>query len=254
MAEMKNFAHSPVVLLHGWGLNSGVWQGIHPLLVGKYTLITPDLPGFGQQRIYPEEYTLAEVTAQLAAQIPDHSVVCGWSLGGLLSIALAKYYPDKVARLALCAASPRFLAAPDWPGMQPAILTQFAHALTDNLGQTIQRFLAIQAMGSEHAKADIQQLRHAIAAYPLPETGAVQGALRLLAEQDLRKVLAELKQPISACFGRLDALVPAAIIAPLQQYLPQARFTVFDKASHAPFISHPADFVAWLENVIAGSD
>lgn len=248
MAENKKIAQPSLVLLHGWGLNSGVWQGVKALLSERYQVVTPDLPGFGQNREFPASYSLERVVAQLATQIPDNSYICGWSLGGLLAIALAKQYPHKVARLALCAASPCFLAKPDWPGMQASVLQQFAAALSENIAQTIQRFLAIQAMGSEHARVDIQQLRQAIAAYPLPESAAVQGALRLLAEQDLRTVLSALSQPVSGCFGRLDSLVPVAVLTQLQQLLPDAHFTVFEKASHAPFISHPHDFVTWLTN------
>lgn len=246
MAEITNNAQPTIVLLHGWGLNSGVWQQVAPLLRAHCQLITPDLPGFGHSSDYPLDYQLVDVVSQLAESIPDNSLVCGWSLGGLLAIALAKYYPQKVAKLALCAASPCFLAKADWPGMQAHILQQFSEALSDNITQTIQRFLAIQAMGSEHARADIQLLRHAIAAYPIPDSAAVTGALRLLAQEDLRTMLSLLPQPVSGCFGRLDSLVPIAVLPALQQLCPKAEFTMFDKASHAPFISHPESFIAWL--------
>lgn len=254
MAENLKIAQPNVVLLHGWGLNSGVWQSVKTLLPERCNLITPDLPGFGTNREFPASYQLADVVAQLATKVPDNSYVCGWSLGGLLAIALAKLYPHKVARLALCAASPCFLAAQDWPGMQAKVLAQFAAALSDNIALTIQRFLAIQAMGSEHARTDIQQLRQTIAAYPLPEPAAVQGALTLLAEQDLRSWLPTLTQPVAGCFGKLDSLVPVAVVSQLQQLLPNANFTVFEKASHAPFISHPHDFVNWLTNWVNGAD
>lgn len=250
MAENKKIAQPSLVLLHGWGLNSGVWEGVLPKLREKYNVITPDLPGFGSQTIFPFGYGLSEVIAQLAQEIPDNSIVCGWSLGGLLTIALARSYPEKVRRVLLCAASPCFVTRYGWPGMQPAILQQFADALCSNMSQTIQRFLAIQALGSEHARADIQQLRAAINAYPLPAPDAVQGALRLLVEQDLRVQFAELNQPVSGCFGRLDSLVPAAVIAELKRLQPDARFIQIDKASHAPFISHPGEFLSWLERVL----
>lgn len=246
MADIAENTRPPLVLLHGWGLNQGVWQSLKHDLSQEYQVLTPDLPGFGDNQTYPTGYALTQVVAQLAATLPDNSYVCGWSLGGLLAIALAEQYPHKVARLALVAASPCFLASADWPGMQAAVLQQFATALQQDIGQTIQRFLAIQALGSEHARTDIQQLRQAIAAYPIPEPAAVAGALRLLAEQDLRASLSKLTQPVQACFGRLDSLVPVAVVAPLQALIPGAQLTVMDKASHAPFISHPVEFKAWL--------
>lgn len=248
MADIAENTRPPLVLLHGWGLNQGVWQSLKNDLSHDYQVLTPDLPGFGDNQTYPTDYSLTEVVAQLAATLPDNSDVCGWSLGGLLAIALAEHYPHKVARLALVAASPCFLANADWPGMQAAVLQQFSSALQQNISQTIQRFLAIQALGSEHARTDIQQLRQAIAAYPTPEPAVVAGALRLLAEQDLRASLTKLTQPVNACFGRLDSLVPVAVVPQLQTLVPAAKITIIDKASHAPFISHPAAFKAWLQD------
>ena len=146
-----------LVLLHGWGVNQGVWQSVRQRLPGDISVLTPDLPGFGSAAQFPQPYTLDTLCQQLAAQIPDGSAVCGWSLGGLIAMALAKRYPAKVSKLALVAASPCFLAQTGWPGMAPAVMQQFASALSDNLQQTIERFLAIQAMGSDSAKADTAQ-------------------------------------------------------------------------------------------------
>ncbi len=254
MAENSKNATLSVVLLHGWGLNSGVWQKVKAALPASYHVVTPDLPGFGHNTRFPASYSLAEVVDQLAATLPERSYLCGWSLGGLLAIALAARHPHKVAKLGLVAASPCFLAKDTWPGMKPAILQQFSAALTDNIELTIQRFLAIQAIGSAHARADIQQLRQAISAYPVPAAAAVKGALRLLAEQDLRQTLAALPQPVSGCFGGLDALVPAAIVTELGALLPKAKFQLIAKASHAPFISHPDEFIKWLQSWLADKE
>lgn len=251
MAEKIKTDKPTLVLLHGWGLNQGVWQGIAPALAGQARLLTPDLPGFGQQPHFPDDYSLPGVLDQLAAQIPDNSLLCGWSLGGLLAIALARHYPQKVRQLGLIAASPCFLAKDDWPGMAPGVMQQFAQALSKQLEQTIGRFLAIQAMGSASAKTDIMQLKHAIAAYPLPAAKAVTGALGLLAEQDLRADFASLQQPIVGCYGRLDALVPVAIVPLMQQLQPNAQFSIVPHASHAPFISHQAEALSWFEQWLA---
>lgn len=247
MAENVTSDKLTLVLLHGWGLNQGVWQGIAPALAGQVRLLTPDLPGFGQQPHFPDDYSLQAVIAQLAAQIPDNSLVCGWSLGGLLAIALARQYPQKVRQLGLIAASPCFLAQDSWPGMAPNVMQQFSQALSLQLEQTIGRFLAIQAMGSASAKTDIMQLKKAIAGFPPPAVPAVTGALRLLADQDLRTDFANLEQPIVGCYGRLDALVPVATVPLLQLYQPKARFTIIAHASHAPFISHQSQTLSWFE-------
>lgn len=246
MAEKMTSDKPTLVLLHGWGVNQGVWQSIAEQIADKVQLLTPDLPGFGRQQNYPQPYQLDVVAEALAAQIPRQSYVCGWSLGGLLAIAIAGRYPDKVQQLGLVAASPCFIAQPGWPGMAEQVMQQFARALSENLPQTIERFLAIQAMGSSSARADTKVLKQAIMAYPMAQAAAVAGALQLLSQSDLRTDFAALTQPVSGIFGRLDSLVPVAVPAQLQQLQPTADFTVLAHASHAPFISHPAEFLQWL--------
>ncbi|MFN6969409.1 MAG: pimeloyl-ACP methyl ester esterase BioH [Rheinheimera sp.] len=235
-----------LVLLHGWGLNHAVWQQIRPQLSEHFQVLTPDLPGFGLTESYPQPYSLSNIAALVAAQIPAGSLLLGWSLGGLVATQIALEYPQKVKALALVASSPYFVAAEDWPGMAPKVLRQFALALAKDVAQTIDRFLAIQALGSETARQEIKQLKQALLSLPLPQPEALAGGLTLLAEQDLRPRLAELRQPVAGCFGRLDSLVPVAMLEPLQLLLPQANLTVIPKASHAPFISHPLEFLNWL--------
>ncbi|HBN90748.1 MAG: pimeloyl-[acyl-carrier protein] methyl ester esterase [Alteromonadaceae bacterium] len=236
-----------LVLLHGWGMNQGVWRSVTSQFEHKVSLLTPDLPGFGLSQQYPIPYQLNAVIELLAEQIPDDSYLCGWSLGGLLAISLAKRFPHKVKQLGLVAASPCFVADAHWPGMAEHVLQQFAQALSNNLTQTIERFLAIQAMGSSNAREDIKALRQAIMAYPAAQPEAVVGALQLL-KLDLRAEFAALTQPISGIFGRLDALVPADVVDALQLLNRNAQLSVIEHASHAPFISHPEAFNHWLSD------
>jgi len=238
----------PLVLLHGWGVNQGVWQQLVPLLSTDFIVLTPDLPGFGTaSQHFPEPYQLSAIAAQLARDIPTAAVVVGWSLGGLVATQLALDYPDKVAALGWVASSPCFLAQPDWPGMASTVIQQFASALTRDLPLTVERFLAIQAMGSATARQDIKVLKQAVLALPLPQAEVLLAALDILTETDLRPQLAQLRQPVAGCFGKLDSLVPVAMLSQLQQQLPQLQLQILPKASHAPFISHPAEFVEWIQ-------
>ncbi len=240
----------PLVLLHGWGVNQGVWQQLVPLLSTDFIVLTPDLPGLGtSSQHFPEPYQLSAIAAQLARDIPPAAVVIGWSLGGLVATQLALDYPDKVAALGWVASSPCFLAQPDWPGMASAVIQQFASALTRDLPLTVERFLAIQAMGSATARQDIKVLKQAVLALPLPKAEVLLAALDILIKTDLRPQLAQLRQPVAGCFGKLDSLVPVAMLPQLQQQLPLLQLQILPKASHAPFISHPAEFVEWIQQV-----
>ena len=48
--------------------------------------------------------------------------------------------------------------------------------------------------------------------------------------------------PFLRLYGRLDGLVPRKIVPLLDDLWPESESILFDKAAHAPFVSHPAAF------------
>ncbi|KDL11829.1 carboxylesterase BioH [Klebsiella pneumoniae CHS 80] len=60
--------------------------------------------------------------------------------------------------------------------------------------------------------------------------------------RDLRQALVRLPMPFLRLYGRLDGLVPRKIVPLLDDLWPESESILFDKAAHAPFVSHPAAF------------
>ncbi|MFY8273810.1 pimeloyl-ACP methyl ester esterase BioH [Pseudoalteromonas sp. SSDWG2] len=244
-----------LVLLHGWGMNREVWDLIEPELsfIFDGEVKALDLPGYGYHQIdKAANYTcdLAGMAKKLAEQIQDGSVIAGWSLGGLVALYLAHFYPKKVSKVILIASSPFFAHSDDWPGIKLDVLELFNKQLTENSAKTIERFLAIQAMGSQSARQDIKELRALIGQAPATDSEVLKQGLDILEHHDLRGEFASLSQPIGAIFGRLDALVPYKAIGKMQQLRPQLNIAVIDKASHAPFISHKEEFIAAFKSML----
>lgn len=245
-----------IVLLHGWGLNSGVFDQIAPLLAQTMRVQLIDLPGFGYNAAIPLG-ELEEAVVQLSEVIPDNAIVLGWSLGGLLAQQLALSYPHKVSKLISVASTPHFMAETqteddtdadaehireDWLGIAPKVLLQFETQLARDYQKTVQRFLAIQAMGSVSAKQDMQSLKYAIEAYPAPCEASLLQGLKLLQQVDLRGVIGLISQPTLRIYGRLDSLVPQRVVEAIQALQPDAQSVVMEHVSHAPFISNKVEF------------
>lgn len=96
----------PVVFIHGFGEDLSLWQGIRVALSQKYKVIAVDLPGFGQSKPLKASFTLFDI----ADLVHDHLtkslkinqfVVLGHSLGGYISLALTKTYPQSVLAFGL---------------------------------------------------------------------------------------------------------------------------------------------------------
>ncbi|WP_429068189.1 pimeloyl-ACP methyl ester esterase BioH [Aeromonas bestiarum] len=250
--SVERFGQGPdLVLLHGWGMNGAVWHGIAQPLAAHYRLHLVDLPGFGNSPLADgSDYSLPWLAEQVAAVLPQKCHLLGWSLGGLVASQLALTQPERCQSLITVASSPCFMARDDWPGIAPKVLTGFNQMLAGDFKQTIERFLAIQAMGSEHARDDIRQLRHWLAERPAPQLAALEAGLGLLADVDLRDALATLSLPWLRVYGRLDSLVPKAAIPLLDERYPASHSLVLEKASHAPFISHPQQFVEIIRHFV----
>lgn len=238
-----------IVLLHGWGMNSAVFTPLRAFL-SQYRVHYVDLPGFGHSQAMAGG--LDTWVDALIDTLPNKAIWAGWSLGGLVATAAAIRYPQRVSGLITIASSPCFMANDEqnWPGIPPQVLTQFSAQLAQNLPKTIERFLAIQAMGSETAKEDIKQLRDLVLAKPLPAAQALEQGLEMLKNIDLRSQLSQIQQPWLRIWGRLDGLVPKRVV-PLMPTMSNAEDVLLAKASHAPFISHSELFLAELQRWLA---
>src|SRR5581483_539797 len=106
--------HGPEVLLvHGWGLHSGVWHQFAKRLTRTARVTRVDLPGHGRSPI-TKSYALDDLVEGLTRVCPRPAVWVGWSLGAIVALAAARARPAQVQALGLFGATPRFVQAHDW--------------------------------------------------------------------------------------------------------------------------------------------
>lgn len=240
-----------LVFLHGWGVNSGVWEPLLSILKDSFCITTIDLPGYGlNQQNMPQDYNLHSVAQLVGQHIPINSTLIGWSLGGLIAQQIALDFPMKLTQLVLVCSSPKFAKDEGWPGIDPKVLDFFMLQLATDFNKTLDRFLAIQAMGSPCARQDIKTIKQAVQSHPAPAKEALVAGLKMLNNVDLRAQIKSLQLPCTLFLGGLDTLVPEGLEAILKQLAPQIKVEVFPKVSHAPFISTPQDFAIRLQKAL----
>lgn len=230
-----------LVLLHGWGLNAEVWDCIVPQLSAHFTLHLVDLPGFGRSRGFGA-MSLEQMAEKVLEYAPESAIWVGWSLGGLVASRVALSAPARVEALVTVASSPCFTARDSWPGIKSDVLSGFQRQLNEDFRKTVERFLALQTLGSTSARQDARRLKNAVLAVNMPPETVLNGGLEILKTTDLRAELAALTLPFVRIYGYLDGLVPRRIVSLLDALWPQSRSLVLPGAAHAPFISHPQAF------------
>ncbi len=232
-----------LVLLHGWGIHGGIFEHLYESLAQHFTVINVDLPGFGRSPVPNSDYDMEMVIEQLLKVVPDKAHYIGWSLGGLVASYMAVHYPERVDKLVTVSSNPHFLIQDDWPyAMQVKVMENFVSLLEEDYETTLIKFLAIQTMGSESQKQDIQRLKDTVFLHGQPARKALRGGLQILKNVDLREVLKDIKHDTLRIYGRLDGLVPVKAADKIAELLPGSQQVVFRKASHAPFLSHAEEF------------
>ncbi|MHB1094080.1 pimeloyl-ACP methyl ester esterase BioH [Thiobacillus sp.] len=230
-----------LVLIHGWGMNAHVFDGLTELLAGDFEVHAPNLPGHGGRAALPRN-TLQDWADDLVQQLPERATLLGWSLGGQVAMRAALDHPHRVARLILLASTPRFVMSEGWEyGMPLADLEDFSSALLADPHATLLRFLSLQTRGMPGQKAMLQQLRQTLLAAPPAESSALAAGLAILCNTDLRAELSQLMQPALVLHGALDMLAPAAAGEWLADNLCDAQHLEFARAAHAPHLSHGED-------------
>ena len=250
----RSGAGPPLVLLHGWGMHGGVFAPLVERLRPHRTLHVVDLPGHGDSRDSGVPLTLDDTVGAILARVPD-APWCGWSLGGLFALHAASTHPARVPALAMLCASPRFVrgdgAQDDWRhGVSPEIFRDFAQGLRADYRGTLERFIALEAFGSDRARDAVRTLRAEIFARGEPPVETLARGLELLETCDLRAALPGLRVPSLWIAGRRDRLVDPSAMREAAALAPRSRFAQVEHGGHAPFLTDADEVAALLDGFL----
>lgn len=95
----------PIVLLHGFPLDSSLWNKVVPGLAKDYMLIVPDLPGSGDSTFEGEDLSVEDMATAVQLILDEEhvqsAVIAGHSMGGYVALAFAELFPSYLEGLAL---------------------------------------------------------------------------------------------------------------------------------------------------------
>lgn len=290
--ESEQGKDAPVlVLLHGWGFHSGVWEIFIPFLMPSFNVLCVDLPEqageseFNHNHNHNHDFCqkmagielkskkivatqsqlksgfshhnnffekLAVLVREKSAESNGEIIWLGWSLGGLYAIEMASRYPDLSQGLCLIASTPRFLQNENWPyAIEPEVFEQFSASLNDSVEKTLDKFFRFQCIGSNSARTDIRYLQKIVAERPLPEKIQLQQGLKELSLSDLREQFESLSLPVLMLLGENDSLIPSGTKDAIQTLKKSAEINVIPDTTHVPFVTKPALCAAYLQKFYA---
>lgn len=212
-----------------------MWDRQVPELAKQWRVFRFDLPGHGGAPAYPAG-SVGDVTNRLLSTLDALGVqrfgYAGCAFGGAIGLELALRHPERIASLALIAASPRF-GTPDefrqrgvivrTNGLDPIARTSPDRWFTGG-------FAAAQPAITDWA---VQMVR-------TTDPGCYIAACEALAAFDVRAELAHVGVPTLVLVGSDDQVTGPAEARTLVAGIPDARLAVVPGASHLVPVEQPA--------------
>ncbi len=234
--------HGPAMLLvHGYPLSGELFANNRAVLSRRYTVITPDLRGFGQSTA-PDEGGSVQIYAKDMLGLMDQlhvqqAIIGGMSMGGMIVLEMYREAPQRFRGMILIdtsAMAPSVVEQGEWPGFAnqaiqkgvpsfvPILLPQMLTGVTRVTRPGLTSFLS-----GIIAQASLN--------------GAVGGANALATRPDSTPTLPTIKVPTLVLVGLSDPIYGFESHQMISRAIPGSTLVILPAAEHAAILEE-ADY------------
>lgn len=237
-------AGRPIVLVHGWAFSARAFEPLVAPLARHGRVLALDLRGHGDAPPAPPGHGVAaharDLAAFLARERLERALLVGWSLGAQVALEALPLVGERVAGLALLAATPCFAARAGWDhGLPPASVRALSARVRHRPEVALRRFFDGMFAPEELPDGERAALAAAVLAAPLSLEAAL-AELEDLLVADQRPRLDAIRLPTLLVHGERDPICLPAASAFLAERVRAARRWLLPGVGHAPQLSRPA--------------
>jgi pimeloyl-ACP methyl ester carboxylesterase len=229
----------PIVLLHGYALSAASWDPVVERLTQRARVIRPDLRGLGRSSPGEPPYTMERMAEDVAALLDERGIeratIVGHSMGGVVTMAFTRAWPQRVAGIALIDSR----VDRDTPEQERNRLGLAERAAREGLGvieeSYVPKFFAPSVYDERPELVDAAH--RAFAEHDPASAAAVfAGSVRRF---DGRSVLASLDVPALVLCGDSDAFFTVESQRQLAAAARDADLIVIERCGHMPMWEAP---------------
>jgi pimeloyl-ACP methyl ester carboxylesterase len=232
-----------VLLLHGFGGEKDNWTRFLKHLTGRYKVIAPDLPGFGESARHADwDYSVIpqrdRVQGFAQALGLERYHLAGHSMGGHISITYAYEYPAQVASLALF--NNGGIHAPN----ESELMRRVKLGESPLVIRSDEGFKSMMALVFNEQPFAPWPMKKVLAQRAMANADFNQTIFESLMqdfETDLAPVLAAIGSPVFILWGDSDKILDVSSVRVMQQALPDADVVIMADMGHVPMLERPAE-------------
>lgn len=245
---------TPVVLIHGWGTSSRVWDTtLASLRSAGHSVVAFDQRGCGMSDKDFSQNSIG-LGAEDAIAILKHldikrAVLNGWSLGGAIAVETASRLGSGCAGVVLtAAASPRYVQASDYPfGGAPGSATATVGVMREGRANFFDALTKAVCAAPQSTAMNTWMWSLFMQTSPIADD-----ALAELDVLDQRATLGAIDAPVLGFVGAKDLVVAPDVCRSVANYAKHCKLVEFENCGHAPFIEEGPQYRAALLEFLKG--
>jgi pimeloyl-ACP methyl ester carboxylesterase len=240
-----------IVLLAGFALSKSMWDEQTAALCATHRVVRPDLRGMGKSSAPNGPYLMEALAADVASVLDacgiERATIAGHSLGGYVSLAFARMFTERVARLALVCS--RIDAdTPEAAQRRYDLANRIEE--TGSIQPVVDAYL-YELLAPESVTQNpelVERLREMLSrTQPAGAAEMLRGMAQRVAADD---IAGDLDMPVVVIGGSLDALIPAAKTREAAAAFPRGRLVICEGSGHMPMLEKPGCVTAALRDLL----
>lgn len=243
----------PILLVHGFPLDSSIWSGQIDGLADKYRVIAPDLRGFGRNEpVTAEAITMDEFADDLNDLLDSLDVegpvcYCGLSMGGYIGFRFIEKYGERLSSLILCDTRPG-ADSEEGKTNRRQLAEKVLRSGAETAVEAMLPKLVSQKTNAERPDV-LEQLRGTI---QTTDPRSIAAALHGMARRpDSTPLLSKIAVPTLVLCGAEDTLTPPDVMRDMAAKIPNAEYVEIPETGHMAPMEDPAAVNAVIRRFLA---
>jgi pimeloyl-ACP methyl ester carboxylesterase len=204
-----------------------------PYLEKEARLIIPDLRGHGSSLTNDENYSIERMADDISGLLDylriRKAIIVGHSMGGYVTLAIARKYEQKLLGLGLISSRTNS----DTPAQKEARYKMIADIQMKGV-EYLAEFMASRLVVDPLLVTDLYEL-----ILKMDPIGAI-GALNAMAgREDSSDVIEKMKIPLMVIAGSDDVLIPIETSRLMSELYPSCTYLELEKVGHMPMLESP---------------
>ena len=246
-------AGTPVVTLsHPLGATLGLWGALAARLVPRFRVLRYDTRGHGASGVPPGPYTVEQMAADLRGLLDalgiERTHFVGLSMGGLVGMAAALAFPQRIRGLVLCDTTACY-----GPALQPMWEDRIRVAETTGMTETlIEKTMEIWFTPAfrERERATVDRVRAMLRA---TDPAGYAAAIRAIGFVDLTARIGAIRCPTLVVVGEQDPGTTPAMARTIHERITGSQLLILPGAMHCSPVEQADAFERALQAFLAGA-